>query len=67
MPISNDLEIILPEIDDNGNITIPMSIDKYETLLKDKHKVELLQDYLLMSKKPTITTIKSIVGILGVD
>ena len=59
--VNNFDEIVLPEIDSNDVVVIPL--DKYEWMIKENAKVEMLFDYLIKSKKPSIAVIKSILRV----
>jgi hypothetical protein len=60
-------EIVLPEVDtdesyDSPNMVI-VPLDKYDFLVREADRMEVLFNYLVTSKKPSMDVIKSVVRV----
>lgn len=58
-------EIVLPDVESTRSysdfVTIPL--DKYEHMIKENARVDVLYEYLLTSKKPSVAVVKSILRV----
>lgn len=58
-------EIVLPDGESTRSYSdfVVIPLDKYEVMIKENAKVDVLLDYLLSSKKPSVAVVKSILRI----
>lgn len=57
----DNFEITLPEVESTDVVVLPL--DKYECMVKENARVDVLFDYLASSKKPSVAVIKSIMRV----
>lgn len=58
-------EIVLPDVESTKSSSdfVVIPLEKYEVMIKENAKVDVLLDYLLSSKKPSVAVVKSILRI----